>query len=332
MGHQRRIKEQRRRDRAAHDQSIQPSATSEPPIGFWVFAFLDILGYRSTLSEMGRTPPLPPRGSEEWRRLKEAVDRAVRIRRDIVGIVDDFMSSASPSGPLPDVIPPEERATALAWRQFRIGHARFSDSLLFYVPLAASSTHPLPMRAEHAMLLACSGAMLFQLARGSKDYRETLPFRGAIDANMGTERADQPRRGSAEKPPLQLYSTAMATAYEMETTLAKWPRILVSENFLDAIRSHAKAVGEDQLAQMTRGWAEECGRFLFQDTDSLWAVDYLGAGMLGQSNVDLRPHVRRAHDFARAARAAHAAKGDAKLVEKYDHLEHYIASRLPLWQ
>ena len=332
MGHQRRIKEQRRRERAAHDQSIQPSATPEPPDCFWVVAFLDILGYRSALSEMGRKPPLPPRGSEEHSRLKEAVDRAVSIRRDIVGIVDDFMSSAPPSGPLPDVIPPEERARALAWRQFRIGHARFSDSLLFYVPLAPSSRHLLPMRAVHAMLLACSGAMLFQLARGSKDYRATLPFRGAIDANVGTERADQPRRGSAEKPPLQLYSAAMATAYEMETTLAKWPRILVSENFRDVIRSHADAVGEDQLARMTRNWAKECGKFLFQDTDSLWAVDYLGAGMLGQSNVDLRPHVRRAHAFVRAARTAHATKTNADLVHKYDHLEHYIASRLSLWQ
>jgi hypothetical protein len=118
----------------------------------------------------------------------------------------------------------------------------------------------------------------------------------------------------------------------METMLAKWPRILVSENFREVIRSYANAVGEDQLARMTRNWAKECDKFLFQDTDSLWAVDYLGTGMLGQSNVDLRPHVRRAHDFVRAARTAHATKTNADLVHKYDHLEHYIASRLPLWQ
>jgi len=72
MGHQRRIKEQRRRERAAHDQSIQPSATPEPPDCFWVVAFLDILGYRSALSEMAENHlflPVAPKNTADSRKL-----------------------------------------------------------------------------------------------------------------------------------------------------------------------------------------------------------------------------------------------------------------------
>ena len=335
MGRQRRIKEQRRHERATQDKHVQPTESPDLTVGYWAVAYLDILGYRSVLWEMSRKPPLPPPGSEEETRLKAAAARAVKIRREIVGLMDTFMNSASSlSGPLPDGVPPGWHETALAWRQFQIGRARFSDSLFLYAPLAPSPTHALPVRAVYTMLVACSTTMLFQLARGSPDFRETLPLRGALDMNVGIECPDRARAGSIEKPSRQLYSPAMATAYQMEATLACWPRILVSNDFLDMVRSHAAAEGNDPQARMTNQIGTKCGDFLFQDTDGRWAVDYLGAGVrtLPSSAQTVQPFVKDAHEFACAARAAHAAKGNAKLVEKYDHLEHYIASRLPLWR
>jgi hypothetical protein len=334
MGHQRRIKEQRRRERAAHDKRVQPAEARDLALGYWAVAYLDILGYRSALWEMNKRPPLPPHGSQEETTLRDAAARAVKIRRDIVGIMDGFMNSAmSPNGPLPDALPPQWHETALAWRQFKVGNARFSDSLFLYSPLAPSPTHALPIRAVYTMMLACSSTMLFQLARGSPDYRDTLPLRGALDTNVGVECADRPREGSPGPAPLQLYSAAMATAYQMETTVADWPRLLVSDAFLEMVHFYAAAAGNDPHARMTREIGKKCREFLFQDTDGLWAVDYLGEGVHRlPSGPDLRPFVKGAHDFACAARAAHAAKGDAKLVAKYEHLEHYIASRLSLWQ
>jgi hypothetical protein len=333
MGRERKVKEQRRRERAAQVQKPQAIEPGELSVGYWAVAYLDILGYRSALLEMSAKPPLPPHGSIEEAKLKEAVGRTVKIRREIVGLVDTFMRSAmSPNGPLPDGIPSGWGEAALAWRHFQVGSARFSDSFFFYASLAPSSTHSLPMRAVYTMLLASSAAMILQMARGSEDYRETLPIRGALDINVGIECADRAREGSNEKPAMQFYSAAMATAYQMETTQANWPRILVSDDFLAMVRSHAAAEGDDPQTRMTRRLGKRCGDFLFQDTDGLWAVDYLGAGIREfNSSAGLRPFVLDTHAFACAALAAHAANGNTKVAEKYEHLEHYIASRLPLW-
>jgi len=157
------------------------------------------------------------------------------------------------------------------------------DSLTACFSIPASSvahTRPPHTRGVHddARVL-----VHYALPTGSRspDYRDTLPLRGALDTNVGVECADRPREGSPGPAPLQLYSAAMATAYQMETTVADWPRLLVSDAFLEMVHSHAAAAGNDPHARMTREIGKKCREFLFQDTDGLWRSTTSAKGSTG---------------------------------------------------
>jgi hypothetical protein len=111
---------------------------------------------------------------------------------------------------------------------------RFSDSRMLYMPLEDAADHPLVVRGIMTILVSCSGLIVAQLAKGAKDYRETLPLRGGMSVDVGAEVAD---RGAKPDATPVFYSEGLAESYKLESQDAKYPRVLVSDKSNDLIRS-----------------------------------------------------------------------------------------------
>jgi hypothetical protein len=325
------------RDRKLRALNEIPPKAHERPTGtsfastYYVVAFLDILGYRQLLKEMSGRLLEKSEDQPTLAQLQDAHGRAIRIRRDLVRHMDTFRKTATKTASNPQPARrPELRAFNQQWSKMTLGQARFSDSILFYTSLNG----PAPMQTLHTMLLGCSFLQLIQLARGYKDVRDTLPLRGAIDVDYGIEVADHNaedlEKGESPGEP-QLYSAALAHAYELEQYQAEFPRIVLSNQFIHMLDS---AIREQTGPEGTgrRLLASGVGRMILRDSDGVPFIDFIGPVI--QSLVPRENHVKfitRAWKYVNDALNVHRKRGDLKLARKYAWLVDYIRSRLGPW-
>lgn len=308
--------------------------TGDMQLGYWVVAFIDILGFRSALKALSCPPPSPPQDSPQAQALRDAAIKVINTRRNLVGVVKNFMKHQRTPlhSPVPTTVPKRWRGVAKSWRNVQIGMANFSDSVMFSVSLTPSGQHVLSMRAINTVLIACCGAMLFQLARGHDNWTSTLPVRGGIDVDFGIEAADHPIDGDPERPPVHLYSAAGAIAYDLESTVAEYPRIIASEKFMELLETFATPQEDHPTIKANLGFARKNQQFFVRDLDGAATLDFLGPAFRDAApDTNLTEFVRQAWTFAKAAHAAHREAGSVRLARKYVWLANYIHSRLDVW-
>ena len=112
------------------------------------------------------------------------------------------------------------------------------------------------------------------------------PVRGAIDIAWGVE---FPHGG--------LYGPVVANAYELESKVARYPRIVVGQRVVDFLETYVSNSSDDPFMLANRMWAELCQGMLFKDVDGCWIVHYLGNAF--QYSVTHTTH-SYLHDKARA--------------------------------
>jgi hypothetical protein len=332
------------KDEATRLHSSPPAKTNDQGaqgkvvISYWVVAFLDILGYRQLLKRLSRPPAALEKDDPD---LTKDMVRAISIRRDLIGMIETFKLAMEEIRDRPLTgLPPQMDEIRKAWSQLRVKLAHFSDSITLHMSLHDSSSFDVRMGHLHNILIGCCGAQLMQLARGHDDINDTLPLRGAIDINVGTEYPDRlrgsPRRtGTEANHPelLQLYSPALATAYELEQTIAVYPRVIVSDPFRAMLYSHIEdQTVDDYQAEANRSYARRNAAFLTQDSDGVWFVDFMGegfrsiSGQLGQVGM-----AEQAWRYVKAAHAYYGSGADANVARKYQWLRDYMVSRLNIW-
>jgi hypothetical protein len=278
-------------------------------VNFWAVAFLDLLGMRDALRRLDFDP-----GDTNETAVVEAM-------RDSVGAMEKFkdvwraFEDGQNDSALPAfgaALPPEAQAILKRWRRIQLKHTQLGDALVLYVPLYEAEDNS-PVRGFQALLAACASLLLMQLAVGH-------PVRGGIDIGAGVE---HPTGG--------LYSAALVKAYDLESKVAKYPRIVVGdgvEKYLRWIRSRRQ---ENWLHKLDAGIVANIEGLLCPDpTDGHQIVDFLGKTFRDQvaSGLD-RKIVRDAQAFA-ISQVAHWTQND-KLAERYRHLAAYFEKRMYLW-
>ena len=111
------------------------------------------------------------------------------------------------------------------------------------------------------------------------------PIRGAIDIAWGVEI----HQG-------ELYGPAIARAYELESEIAQYPRIVVGPEMVHFLQAQAAYSGEDIFLQTNQGLAAVCLKMLIQDVDGHWILNYLGKefqnSITKEAHGDLRKKAR----------------------------------------
>jgi hypothetical protein len=188
----------------------------------------------------------------------------------------------------------------------------FSDSFVVSVPLAPVNGDMEPLVRIFSALSSASTIMMTAFA--SKHS-----VRGGIEVGLGVGIG-----------PEEIYGTALGDAYELESKIAKYPRVLIGNTFWDYLCSVRKEFGNSKsntLCAMVQKimdlTAEENGeRYL----------DYLGEVMSklarpGEAKIMVQP----GYDFIVAEHGKFVAAKNEKLAERYQKLRVYYESRLVFW-
>ena len=145
------------------------------------------------------------------------------------------------------------------------------------------------------------------------------PIRGAIEIAWGAEL----RLG-------QLYGPAVARAYELESEVAQYPRIVVGEEAIKFLQRHQANKSLDPFSRVDQQMAEICLGMITRDFDGHFIINYLGnefqAAVSNKAHLDL---YAKARAFVLAQLAEHRNNQDTKLAMRYTRLLDYFDENQP---
>ena len=131
----------------------------------------------------------------------------------------------------------------------------------------------------------------------------------------------------------EIYGPVVPKAYDLESKVAKHPRIVVGAELVHYLETAAANPEDDVFAQHGRALAGCCLSLLGVDTDGQTIVDYLGDGFRQAVTQRVIPSLpSKAYTFVCEEAARFAAEGDGKLAARYEEVSRYFESRLHLWQ
>lgn len=254
---------QRRSRKERRKRQLASNVAQPVEMSFWAVAFLDLLGYREVLAGVDKFPL--PQDPLELRRLQDSFSRSVRLRRRLVDGVRRIVARQNGQDP-PQfrALPPEFKTIAEGWSHVRLFDMPGPDHIVFGCSLAPTGHH-FPIRGAHSLMFTAAATMLMQLWIGADEVEDTRPIRGGIDVALG----------SLLEPDGVLYSPALSRAYELESSVATYPRTLVGPQFVDAMREAAASGGSieaDAVAEVAR----RVQAMMFEDHDGKVVLDFLG--------------------------------------------------------
>jgi hypothetical protein len=158
-----------------------------------------------------------------------------------------------------------------------------------------------------------------ELIRPSLGLARGRPVRGAIDIAWGVEI----RSG-------ELYGPAVTRAYELESEVAQYPRVVVGQAVVTFLEAHRLIPGNDPIAEVNRIWAQRCLDMLVQDDDANWIIHYLGNAF--RTSVTDNQHsflYGKAQNFVVQQLQENRKIKNSKLAFRYTQLLEYFEAHRP---
>ena len=275
-------------------------------------SFIDVLGQRNALRGEGWLPRL--KSEEEHSafrtKLKETIGVILSLQQQAETMVNSVIE-ARPDSPFRKSLPPEHHATWDEMQKTRITTQRWSDGIVSFVCLGDTEIKCRMNGIFGLFGLAGSSCLL-----GLGMHR---PVRGAIDGAWAVEL----RQG-------ELYGAAVARAYELESEVASYPRIVVGQRVVELLQAHQAAAETDLFTENDRAMARVCLGMLVKDVDGSWIVDYLGEEFRRSITQSQHPVLyKEARQFVIQQLQEHQATKNGKLAFRYGHLLLYFNSHAP---
>lgn len=223
----------------------------------YVVAFIDVLGQRERLRDFPKL--ILNLSQQEIEQLSDSM-------RNTYGRVQAVRELFNTHFKEPDRQPEDfawykslSREQQEEFQRVRYGEIQsqqFSDTLVFYAPLR-NVRGALTLVPIVQMFWASAMSMLINLAR-------KIAIRGGIEVGAA---ANWPRFG--------IYGSAYYSAYDLESNVAKYPRIIVGDELIRYLRLWRQHDGTDNLACINRKLMEYCDLMICEDVDGRWIIDFL---------------------------------------------------------
>ncbi len=297
------------KEQAQNDQLAQGIAHKDTDLlryGYYLVAFIDLLGQREALRKFRGLPDV---------NNKEQVDKCIAFLQDSIGTADyfhkefqNFFDRYIAQGEGSSLNKDLMTSNSIKFR-------RSPDGVMIFVSLEEPENRP-QINAVCGVLGACASIFLLFLSAGK-------PMRGGIEIGTGVELNDN-----------ELFGPAVAEAYELESEVAQYPRIVVGKELVNYIRMHCRPKGVDIISMADAEFANMCLNMLIVDTDGYIIVDYLGkefreafAGELGP-DIPLKAFRFVTQETEKWCRR----KKDTKLAARYKRLRKYFNAKISLWK
>lgn len=227
--------------------------------GNYCVSLIDLLGQRKALEGQGLLPPFETEAERSALNatLRKSVGAIIKLQSQAEEMLRSYLSLRLDS-PFRVALPPEQHYLWDEMNFTRIKTQRWSDGLVSFLCLGDKDVK-CRMNGVFALFTLAGTLCFLGLATRS-------PIRGAIDVAWGVE-----------LHPGELYGAAVARAYELESEIAQYPRIVVGEEAVKLLQAHHVNTGQDPYSQNDKSLAQMCLGMLVQEIDGNWIVHYLAA-------------------------------------------------------
>ena len=146
-------------------------------------------------------------------------------------------------------------------------------------------------------------------------------FRGGIEIGLA---------GKIESN--DIYGPALLEAYELETKVAHYPRIVIGDELVNLLETTMRSTEDNVQSKINRELSQECYNMLMEDADGRYALDYLGQ-KCREMLIEKFPDVyEKAKSFLEKRLLEIKKEKSTELFPRYLWLTDYFNLRLPSWQ
>lgn len=268
--------------------------------------FIDLLGQRDALKGQNI---LPLNESEDDRKkflmtLKHSIGAIDNLQRQ----ADIFIRGADDAFSIRDQLSEEEKLIYDKMKSPKPKQQRWSDGLVFYHSLNTRDEE-CPMNAVFEIFIL-AGALCF-LGLASKQ-----PIRGAIETSWGVELHNN-----------ELYGAVVANSYELESSVAQYPRIIVGQHTMSYLNAYLAEPPEPEktLNVYNHYLAVLCINMTVVDQDGHHILNYLGKdfkdNIFREGSKDL---YNKAYEYICEQYEIHKSNKNSKLALRYTWLRGYF--------
>ncbi len=273
--------------------------------------FIDLLGQREEYKNEGLLPQFASDIDREAfnQKIKRTIGTILDLQKDAEAMLQVTLT---PNPKHKETLPSKLHETYDKMRHTNIKRQRWSDGLVFFACLGDPEVK-CPVNGTFD-LFGLAGTMCFLgLAKGR-------PIRGAIDIAWGMELHDG-----------ELYGAAVAKAYELESYVAQYPRIVVGDRTIGFLEAHRQNKDNDIYSQHNRQLSEMCLNMIAEDVDGHFIIHYLGNSFREYISKDLHNDLyNKAIEFIKSQFENHRRlkdnKESNKLSFRYSHLLSYFTA------
>jgi hypothetical protein len=287
--------------------TVNPSSETPPSdtiiFGYYLVAFIDILGQRDVLRSLKGLPSNREEYQDFIRKVKDSYGAVEGLRQ----WHESFFEGLKEPSSYFEAIDENQRQLFRFFKRNSLKTRWFSDTALLYTPLANTPEH-LPINAIYGILMWSATTMLTSLAAGR-------PVRGGIEIGVGAEIHEG-----------EIYGPSLVSAYDLESKVADYPRIVVGATTIQYLASRLKPEENDIFAIYEKKLAETCLNLINVDTDGSHIVDYAGTAFrsLTKEGNDSSELLDKAVKFAREQVCHFQSEQNMKLLLRYQRLLDYL--------
>jgi hypothetical protein len=130
----------------------------------------------------------------------------------------------------------------------------------------------------------------------------------------------------------EIYGSALAKAYHLETEIAEYPRFVVGDGMLDFIETVKNQSPERPFGRVAKFVASGCRRMIVQDTDGRQMLDFLGTEVKSTLEaISSAKLVSHGHHLVHDEYEKFRTSGQEKLASRYFRLLQYYLARKKVW-
>ena len=227
---------------------------------YYLVAFIDILGQKEAFQGINS---VPAEGEED---LKKKI---IEAHKQTVQFVEVFRESfnnlfgVSKETKSKIEVPDTFKKQFNEIRKVSLKHKRFSDCILAFVPFQTDKYHLNAVNGIRAIITSCGAMLLLSLSDGKA-------FRAGIEVGLGTELENG-----------EVYGPALFKAYNLESKIAQYPRIVIGPELINYLinlsKKNPQMPNQDPIGiELCKITADKCLEMIIKDFDGYNIVDYLG--------------------------------------------------------
>ena len=291
---------------------MEPNRATNNLITFqhYLVAFLDLVGQRNALRKLLAIPTTPAEKQKFIEDARQSLGKVLELRRDFAG----FFEGASVAPDL-GAYPEEFHDTIRGTMKMDYTMMGMSDAIVIAVPLGGDDEFCRAMNSVELAIRAICGLAIRAFGVG-------MFFRAGLDVGIATYLAETN----------EVYGSALARAYHLETEMAEYPRFVVGDDMLDFIESVKNQNPQTISGKVAKFVAAGCRRMIVQDTDGRQMLDFLGTEVKSTLDKIISPEpISKGLGLVQCEYERFRTSGQERLASRYFRLLQYYLARKKVW-